>query len=399
MSDQIKPIYEYGPYFYEMDMMFADCYGCYGPSRPSGQNVRVIDGALVLFYGELREKLLGNERVCHQYSRERDCRASSKGYSCDEYYSGQITCRSLDGGEELCTGEIVKCAKANDEDYECRQVDPETITTDSSCYTRPLTRYWNSYSMQVVDLSGPRPQLVDPIVMPAEEEGVTVIAGAKSVYYSYKTPVDLPDDPRPFVRYYFKEIDLNTPSAPAVGDPVNIPGELLMMEGSTLFTQDLVWGQSIAETAVNKLELRDGLAYRQAVYRFSDRIVDAVALDGSSRVLVSHQPTWYYYNYNNEDRMSVLTLLYSEDLEELAEIEVDSWATLHGVQQNRALFEVPGGLLIINVTNPSAPFPQAYFPTRGWPQEILFEGDNIMFAAGRYGVYRFAADSFNLLSP
>ena len=53
----------------------------------------------------------------------------------------------------------------------------------------------------------------------------------------------------------------------------------------------------------------------------------------------------------------------------------------------------------MNVVIPTAPFPQAYFPTRGWPQEILFVDDKIVFAAGRYGIYQFPVSVFNLLAP
>ena len=44
------------------------------------------------------------------------------------------------------------------------------------------------------------------------------------------------------------------------------------------------------------------------------------------------------------------------------------------------------------------PTAQAYFPTVGWPQSMLFDGNEIVFAAGPYGVYRFDADVYNLLA-
>lgn len=79
-------------------------------------------------------------------------------------------------------------------------------------------------------------------------------------------------------------------------------------------------------------------------------------------------------------------------------IDVDEWATFTDAQAGRALFRVSGGIMLINVKVPSAPFAQAYFPTPGWPQDILFEGSDIIIAAGPYGIYRFDASVFNLLS-
>ncbi len=55
-------------------------------------------------------------------------------------------------------------------------------------------------------------------------------------------------------------------------------------------------------------------------------------------------------------------------------------------------------MLLFNLADPKAPFAQAYFPSNGWPEQILFDGDTITIAAGRYGIHHFDADVFNLLS-
>ncbi len=81
----------------------------------------------------------------------------------------------------------------------------------------------------------------------------------------------------------------------------------------------------------------------------------------------------------------------------LAEVEADSWAQLRDARSGRALFQVPGGLLVFNLDDPTAPYPQAFFATRGWPRDILVEGRQIIFAAGRYGIYAFDLDTVNLL--
>ena len=56
------------------------------------------------------------------------------------------------------------------------------------------------------------------------------------------------------------------------------------------------------------------------------------------------------------------------------------------------------GLLVINVEDPASAHAQGFFNTTGWPEQILFEGGEITIAAGRYGIHRFDADAFNLLT-
>jgi hypothetical protein len=53
---------------------------------------------------------------------------------------------------------------------------------------------------------------------------------------------------------------------------------------------------------------------------------------------------------------------------------------------------------VINVEQPAQPFAQAFFHTNGWPEQILFEAGEITIAASRYGIHRFDAEAFNLLS-
>lgn len=398
-SDRIKPTGFDGFYYYDDMFLMDDCWDCFGSSSYSNRNLRVIDGALVFIVPESQRELLGSERVCYHYPLEDPCWFEDSDQACEEYYTGAVTCRSLNGEPQICTGHIGRCEVDSDQQLECQKIDPETIETTGECRTEQRYRYWNAYTLQVLSLKGQTPKLSDPIELPRQDEAVSIIAGSDSVYYTYKEPFENQGDPRPYVRYYFRQIDLSTPDDPEIGDPINIPGELLSVDGETLYTQDIIWGSTSAETAINKLELQDGLATRQAVYRFSDRYVDKVQLDAEGNVLVSHQPIWDPYDYlqEEEEEMNILTVLKADDLTELSEIEVDAWAELYGAQQNRALFDVPGGLLILNLVDPQAPFPQAYFPTRGWPDEVLFEGDEILFAAGRYGIYRFDADTFNLL--
>ena len=83
---------------------------------------------------------------------------------------------------------------------------------------------------------------------------------------------------------------------------------------------------------------------------------------------------------------------------ERSEIEVDRWARLRDARVGRALFLVPGGLLVLNIDDATSPYAQAYFPTQGWSQHIVVDANDIFFAAGRYGMYKFGLDETNLSS-
>src|SRR5690606_26568759 len=142
--------------------------------------------------------------------------------------------------------------------------------------------------------------------------------------------------------------------------------------------------------------------------RFADQYVESIALDGAGHVLISHRgfDSWYYYGYydasaDGQDPGQQLTILDAagQQLDILATATVDSWATLKDARAGRALFQVPGGLLVFNLDVPTAPWPQAYFATKGWPSDILVDGRKIVFAAGRHGIYEFDLDQSNLTVP
>ncbi len=186
---------------------------------------------------------------------------------------------------------------------------------------------------------------------------------------------------------------------------MNIPGELIEVDGDTIITRDFLWGQNIIETSINKLEVSGGLAYLKGVNRFTDREVHSVQLDGSGHVLVTHQTAWLanyqdhgYNDYEDWDRTVTLAILdlNSANFDQLSEVDVDDYARLRAAVSGKALFTVPGGMLVVNVADATNPHAQAYFPLRGWPRDLDLNGSTVYFAAGAYGLYTFDADTYNL---
>lgn len=407
VTDEIDPYYSgyYGRYWGGMED--SDCFDCggwwYGGYRSEG--TFATDDALVFLQTKPRQELLGREEVCHTYPRQYsscsevpDEEGGERDESVCTYTYGGITCRTPEGGEEYCQGEFQRCEYDDDGNWVCADIDADSVETTTNCYDNDLYRYWNQFRVAVVDLS----DAADPEIswsrnLADDDEGVSAIAVDNTVWISVKRPYDVPGDSRPYVRFFARPLDVTDPSAPVFGADVNVPGEVLGVDGDQIFTRDTVWGDSIIEAAVVRLQLYAGRAYLQARYVFADQQVERVALDGAGNVIVSHRLAWQLATSSESDTSLKMTVLDGETLDPASTINVDSWATLTDARAGRALFQVPGGMLVVNVEDAEAPYAQAYFPTIGWPSKITVEDDAFMFAAGRYGIYRFGLNIYNLL--
>ena len=315
--------------------------------------------------------------------------------TCPETYtSGGIYCeRELPDGEEWCTGNIYTCSY---DDNECELAGD--VPTERSCYTGENTRYWSSLGFAVLDLRNPdAPALSPEIEAGTNEEAVSVMASGSSVYFSYQKPADLTNDPRPYVRRYFRKLDVSDPGAPTLGAGINVPGEVIAVEGAEIFTRDVVWDELDAETMVARLEVDGSVARLRAQRLFDNRQVTAVHPDGAGHLLVSHGAIWSYTSNYNEPPPYTLSILDSDDLGVRGTAPVDAWASFVDAKDGKAIFSVSGGLLLFDVANPAEPEAQAYFATDSWyTPELVLDGGEILFAAGPYGIYRFDSDVYNL---
>jgi hypothetical protein len=378
---------------------YWDCFDCRWWGYQPFHTINVVGDALTFLEATDQETPLGSERVCSTYVSDTpycngDC----------TYYSSDYTCRRLNGGAETCTGGFYRCEQDSSEGKtECEPVAREDVEAQvyEDCYTRDVSRYWQRYTIRAVDLSDPdAPTLTPSVVLPAADEGVSVLASGDRLYVTVKRPVDVPDDPRPYVRYYVKAIDYSDPSAPELAPGVNVPGELIAVDGDRIYTRNLVWGENAAETAIAQLDLDGNLAYLRGHHRFADRVVNSVTIDERGLALVSHRQIWGWgYDYSQDvQRLTILSAGQS-GLTRVSEVDVDLWAELRSVVSDRVLFQVPGGLLVLDIEDAAHPAAQAYFATPGWPSAFVIDGQRVLFAAGQYGIYDFDLDTFNLLPP
>jgi hypothetical protein len=393
------------------------CFDC--RPYPGGQTSSfVVDKSIVFASVKSQQKSQGYVTQCDTYPVARACSSDAAGnYTCENpYYSGGVSCVTPDGGEESCTGEFYEC---DEKTGECKPTDAPDFT-NRNCSRYEQYRYWASYSFDALDLrDASSPQLAKRVELPTDEEGTSVIAVDNTLYFNFQQPVDKQDDTRPYVKRYVRRLGFSDPNAPNVGEPINIPGDVIAADGSTLYTRDFVWKDQDARTMVARLTVEGDKAHLQASQTFEDRSVSAVKLDGAGHMLVSSDPAnGGFYPYppgvavspafpgkvaapgsSAEQPKSKLSILDDQDLATLGEAELDSWASFRDAKQGRALYSVPGGLLVVDVNDATKPKAQAYFPVAGWPSDIVFDGDSILFAAGSYGIYRLDAGVFNLLMP
>lgn len=401
-TDTLPPTNGWGYWGYG-DVGCFDCgryYGGYSSLFAAGD-------ALVVTKPISEQELEGRERVEYTYPRNQRwdrCWDRNGPLACT-YATGGVSCSQLtrvDGTvqPEVCYGAFYRCTQDAEGQTDCVEVDERDISVERHTSSYDRHRYWQHYDLHVVDVSGNGAPTLGPVVaMDKQDEAVGVMAVEDSIYVTHKRPHRVEGDARPYVRYFFREIGLATPQRPNVSADVNIPGALVSVDGNKIVTRDYLWGRRVVETSVNRLTRSGSVARLDGTRRFSDRLVHSVLLDGRGHVLVSHGPTWSYGTPNDAERVVRMAALdmSGTGFPLLSEVDVDAWANLRAAWNGRALFSVPGGMLVVNLDRIHSPFAQAYFPVTGWPSAITVDGDDVYLSAGRFGVYTLDANTFNLL--
>ena len=418
LSDPVHPVHtgtlrtdRLNPYYYWYGGPgIDDCFDCgWGYYWYGSQGAKTVGQTLVFPELKTESELIGVEHVCSTYVDDsvESCWENDDGSTTCVMYSGGITCTSMDGGPEECSGSIQKCT--TDEymwhDWECVDIDPDDVSTTTTCYDYERRNYWSHFALNVLNLEDPRsPDLLPIIDTPREQRAVGMLADGTDLYMSYNIPVDVPGDTRDYARYYFSRVDLSTPSNPVVHSGINIPGDLIAVQdhGHAVFTRDYIWDDEHLESAVNKLQVQNGVATLLARVRFHDRMVNQTLLDGAGHLLVSHRLSWYAQEAHDTDWNDLYETLSvfdsrGDELSQISQVEVDDWAWLKDARVGRAMYQVPGGILVLNLDDAANPFAQAFFSTLGWPQTMVLAGDDMIIPAGKYGIYRFDLNEFNLL--
>lgn len=389
-TDRLLPAYGYGWggfQGYGCGMMYGSYYDDFS---------RVLPNALVLGRNLPQQESIGVHEICSRYLGEyKDC--VYRGTDDCEWSEGQQICqRKLDEEVASCQGGFVHCKRVAGV-TNCTPLEMAAESLREYCSTTELYRYWQSMELDVLDLRNPQAPTLTPVSFAKDEQALGLVAAGQKLYFTFKRPHVVANDPRAFAKYYFREIGLNNPSTPEVGEPVNVPGQLLAVDGARLFTRDLRWGNELSETWLHALERVSNGARILASQRFEGREVHSVLLDGTARVLVSHRGLWQRPLQYGQPRDADVLTIYDAGLEKIGETEVDSFSELTQAVDGRVLFKVPSGLMVVNAQNPAAPYAQAYFPYSGYVRQVSYDGQNILLAAGPYGLFQLDATTHNLL--
>lgn len=267
-------------------------------------------------------------------------------------------------------------------------------------------------TVDVLDLGEPTtPRFAASIALDAGLEGSGLLVVGHDAWVSLKYASRPDRRGRAFSRHFVNRIDVSNPSAPAVGARINVPGDLFAVSGSEIFTRDLQWEAGVLESGIVRLALEVDHARALAVRWFPGRDLAKVELDGAGNVLVMHGPERSGIAITGlvvpsfampipmpiaapEQVLSVLDAD-SLDLALLSESKIGSAASLLGSIPGRALFQVPGGLLVLDLDDPASPHQQAFFATRTSIDRIAIDGRSAFFAGGRFGIQSFDLDASN----
>ena len=110
----------------------------------------------------------------------------------------------------------------------------------------------------------------------------------------------------------------------------------------------------------------------------------------------------YSYYFRDEEQgpiLDQLSIFNLEDLELEGQSESDRWANLVDVHEGKAIFQVGGGVLLMNIEDPNSIQAQAFFPLRSWGSRLQVDGDTLYATAGRFGIYSLSLDAYNILPP
>jgi hypothetical protein len=219
----------------------------------------------------------------------------------------------------------------------------------------PDGRYGHSsFTFHVVDLSDPdAPKLGPSFAMPREDHAYGASVDGSMIYYRYKRPLD---DGR--VRFFVRQLDVSTPSAAKLSQPIVVPGELLAVRGDVLITRELVREGGQLQSVLHRVRLDGDRAHVLASRNLGDLAVDTLELDGE-RVLVDIQsrvidgPQDPYFDEPPPWQLATrLIVLDAASLETLAEGEIGWGASRLSIRDDEALYSGYGGLLRVDVLDP-----------------------------------------------
>jgi len=85
---------------------------------------------------------------------------------------------------------------------------------------------------------------------------------------------------------------------PAIAERINVPGEVIDVNGDTMFTRDRIWGGQFIETALARVTVAGASAHLRNYQRFPNRVVDSIVLDEHRVPVVMDDLIWGRSGYD-----------------------------------------------------------------------------------------------------
>lgn len=246
-------------------------------------------------------------------------------------------------------------------------------------------------SFSVIELSKvAQPVLLPKITMAADEETVTTLQNANSLWLNYKK---LQKETGPkgeaLVKYYVKELNFGVAGTVIQNQEINIPGKILGISGNQFYTLETNFESTTWESTLHRLLTQNGLAYLQSSINLGNQMATSLMIDGDLVALTAYSYRDYQYKTSIfQSRDKELTLRSTIDSKNSADLKYFS--------KGKLLIENGYGLLLYDITQVNSPTAKAYFPANTWYGNLQVINNDIYLAAGPYGIYQFNLNTTNL---
>lgn len=340
-------------------------------------------GTTLVFVSEREDtEVVGEETFCTEWpNHSNECLDGV----CD--VSGYRECVTR-GNITRCEGGFSRC----DSDGSCVEI--RDIDTDMDCRPREVSRTTRAIEIWLVDTEDPhRPILREIVRLPADEEASGWFADGSDLWLSSKKRLSPHVLDTPLARFYTRRIDLSDPSAPAVGPPINVPGEVVVAAGNQLVTRDRHWNDLLLEEGLAILRLEGNQAVLELARKFPSAALESAHPDGRGRLAVGLTS---FENGVWEGRRT-LRWIGAADLSDLDRVDLPEWARLGAAAEGKTLVEVPHGVVVYEPEGlEGGATPVAFVPLfrEGLPFQAA--GDTLLFPAGRYGLQSVGPDTAGL---
>jgi hypothetical protein len=208
------------------------------------------------------------------------------------------------------------------------------------------------FDFQVIDLRDPSAPSLHEIAMPGAHRSAGALFAGETVYYTYALPTEGGSAQRPEVRYYLQTIDVSDPGSPLASEPVNVPGQVIAIDGDALYLRDAHWDGDGLRYFVRRVEVEEGVARITGSREIPQRPHSAHVTGAGDLAVTLVAPVCLYCREDD----ATLLLLSGTGLEVRGELELEGPCDVIGEAGDTLVVSSPyENVQLIDVSQPDAP--------------------------------------------